>query len=101
MRTNEAQDIDVTVAYEAANDPLVAWLAERDRARAKAEEDRAAKEHAAEQQRIARLARKVGPQAAAREDIMGAGLASVTRDRAVSNSSDCPAYSSAGSRCSS
>ena len=81
VRMNEAQDIDVAVAYEAANDPLVAWLAQRERARAKSEEDRVAGEYAAEQQRIAEFARKIGPEAAAREDIMAAGLASATGDR--------------------
>ncbi|MFF8023309.1 SHOCT domain-containing protein [Streptomyces sp. NPDC007896] len=81
VRTNEAQNIDVAAAYEAANDPLVAWLAQRERARERAEEDRAAHELAAEQERIARFARKVGPAAAAREDIMAAGLASATGDR--------------------
>ncbi|MFD8544168.1 SHOCT domain-containing protein [Streptomyces sp. NPDC059649] len=81
VSTNEAQDIDVAAAYEAANDPLVAWLAHRERALERAAEDRAAREHAAEQQHIDRLARKVGPEAAAREDIMAAGLASATGDR--------------------
>ncbi|MCF3176893.1 SHOCT domain-containing protein [Streptomyces sioyaensis] len=81
VRTNDAQDIDVAAAYEAANDPLVAWLADRERAQERAAEDRAARERAAEQQHIDRLARKVGPQAAAREDIMAAALASATGDR--------------------
>ncbi|WP_246097457.1 SHOCT domain-containing protein [Streptomyces botrytidirepellens] len=81
VRANEAQDIDVAVAYEAANDPLVAWPAQRERARERSEADRAAGEYAAEQQRIAEFARKVGPEAAAREDIMAAGLASATGDR--------------------
>lgn len=81
VSTNEAQDTDVAAAYEAANDPLVAWLAQRELARERAEKDRAAREDAAERQRVARLARKVGPKAAAREDIMAAGLASATGDR--------------------
>ncbi|WP_106516493.1 SHOCT domain-containing protein [Streptomyces himastatinicus] len=81
VRTNETQDVDVAEAYEAANDPLVAWLAQRERARERSEEVRAAGEYAAEQQRIAAFARKVGPEAAAREDIMAAGLASATGDR--------------------
>ncbi len=89
VRTNDAQDVDVAAAYDAANDPLVAWLAGHERARERAEEERAAAKQAAkekraaaeqtaEEKRIARFVDRIGPEAAAREDIMTAGLASVT-----------------------
>ncbi|MYR55400.1 SHOCT domain-containing protein [Streptomyces sp. SID625] len=81
VQTNEAQDVDVAAAYQAAGDPLVTWLAERERARKEAEEERAAAEDAAQQERATRLARDIGPQAAARRDIMAAGLASATGER--------------------
>ncbi|MGW2035218.1 SHOCT domain-containing protein [Streptomyces sp. NPDC001761] len=81
VQTNEAQDVDVAAAYQAAGDPLVTWLAERDRARKEAEEERAAAEDAAQRERATRLARDIGPQAAARQDIMAAGLASATGER--------------------
>ncbi|QKW27421.1 SHOCT domain-containing protein [Streptomyces seoulensis] len=81
VRTNEAQDVDVAAAYEAAADPLVAWLAGRERVRKEAEEERAVAEDAARRDRAARLARDIGPRAAARQDIMAAGLASATGER--------------------
>ncbi|WFB10602.1 SHOCT domain-containing protein [Streptomyces sp. LX-29] len=81
VATNEAQGVDVAAAYAAAADPLLAWLTQQGVARARAEEDRAARAHAAEQQHIARLAQKLGPEAAAREDIMASALASATGDR--------------------
>jgi hypothetical protein len=69
-RTNESNGVDVAAAYEGANDPLVAWLA-----------DQARQQQEADLQRIGKLARKIGPEAASRQDIMAAGIASATGAR--------------------
>ncbi|MBB4889715.1 SHOCT domain-containing protein [Streptomyces netropsis] len=81
VRTNEAQDVDVAAAYAAARDPLAAWVAGREQAFEQAESARSEQQREAERQRIETLARKIGPEAASRPDIMAAGLASATGDR--------------------
>lgn len=81
IRTNEAGSVDVAAVYQAANDPLVAWLADRERAR---EQEAAASARQAEEQelhRIEKLAGKIGPIAAARQDILNSAVASATGER--------------------
>lgn len=70
VRTNESSGADTATAYEAANDPLMFWRA----AQAQRQQD----EH---RQRLEKLTRKIGPEAAARQDIMAAGIASATGER--------------------
>ncbi|WP_033440983.1 SHOCT domain-containing protein [Saccharothrix sp. NRRL B-16314] len=70
VRTNVSTGVDMAAAYEAANDPLAVWQV----AQARRQQD----EH---RQRIDKLARKIGPEAAARQDIMAAGIASATGER--------------------
>lgn len=81
IRTNEAGGGDVAAAYEAANDPLVAWLADRERVHEREAAAGARQTEQRELHRIEKLARKIGPTAAARQDILNSAVASATGER--------------------
>lgn len=70
VRTNESTGTDTAAAYEAANDPLKRWLAAQ-----------AQRRHDEHRQQIEKLARAIGPEAAARPDIMTAATASASGER--------------------
>jgi hypothetical protein len=82
VEANWAAGVDVAAVYADAQDPLVEWLAARDQAQETARAAEADRDRQAEAARLHHLAKKIGPDAASRRDIMAAAIASVSAPRA-------------------